>query len=185
MTRQARRATRRARTPAARRAGRHVDVNTGGTAQTASSASAGWIDISSAIVTPRRRIHPHVAKSDMYMWSSMNTWLRSTASRSRYSRPFLMRDRRDRRQQRRHVRLERDRHLVAEAALHAGADGLQEPRRGGRDAERQHRQPYARASRPRSAPSPSSLNQTASSASGSAASSASANDATIRPGSCR
>ncbi len=37
------------------------------------------------MVTPSRRIHAHVVKSDMYMWSSMNTWLRSTDSRSRYS----------------------------------------------------------------------------------------------------
>ncbi len=40
---------------------------------------------SSAIATPRRRIQPQVEKSDMYMWSSTNTWLRSTESRSRYS----------------------------------------------------------------------------------------------------
>ena len=50
-------------------------------ANTASSASAGWIEISSATVTPSRRIHPHVENSDMYMWSSTNTWLRSIASR--------------------------------------------------------------------------------------------------------
>ena len=48
-------------------AGRHVDVSTVGSAKTASSTSAGWIDASSATVTPRRRIHPQVEKSDMYM----------------------------------------------------------------------------------------------------------------------
>ena len=31
------------------------------------------METSSAIVIARRRIHPHVANSDMYMWSSMNT----------------------------------------------------------------------------------------------------------------
>ena len=54
-------------------AGRHVEVSTVGSAKSASSASAGWIETSSAIVTASRRIHPHVVKSDMYMWSSMKT----------------------------------------------------------------------------------------------------------------
>ncbi len=66
-------------------AGRQVEVKTVGSANTASSTSAGWIDISSPIATPRRRIQPQVEKTDMYMWSSTNTWLRSTESRSRYS----------------------------------------------------------------------------------------------------
>ena len=48
-------------------AGRHVDVSTVGSANTASSTSAGWIDASSATVTPRRRIQPQVENSDMYM----------------------------------------------------------------------------------------------------------------------
>jgi len=65
--------------------GRHVDVNTVGSANTASAARAGWIAMSSAITTPRRSIQPHVENSDMYMWSSTNTWLRRTESRSRYS----------------------------------------------------------------------------------------------------
>ncbi len=47
--------------------GRHVDVSAVGIANTPSSSSAGWIDASSAIVTPRRRIQPHVEKTDMYM----------------------------------------------------------------------------------------------------------------------
>jgi hypothetical protein len=64
-------------------AGLHVDVSTVGRANAASRSSAGWIDINSAIVTPRRRIQPQVEKSDMYMWSSTNTWLRSTERRSR------------------------------------------------------------------------------------------------------
>jgi hypothetical protein len=53
--------------------GRHADVATVGSAKAASSARAGWIHTSSPTVTPRRRIHPHVEKSDMYMWSSTNT----------------------------------------------------------------------------------------------------------------
>ena len=48
-------------------AGRHVDVSTVGSANAASSASAGWTDASSAIVMPSRRIQPHVANTDMYM----------------------------------------------------------------------------------------------------------------------
>ena len=50
-------------------------------------------------------------------------------------RAFLMRDRRDRCLQSRDVRLECDRHLVAEAALHARADRAKKPRRRGRQAE--------------------------------------------------
>ena len=48
-------------------AGRHVDVSTVGSANTASRTRAGWIDASSATVTASRRIHPHVENSDMYM----------------------------------------------------------------------------------------------------------------------
>ena len=47
--------------------GRHVDVRTVGTANKPSSTSAGWIDISKAMVTPSRRIQPAVENSDMYM----------------------------------------------------------------------------------------------------------------------
>ena len=65
--------------------GRQVDVSTVGSAKAASRASAGWIDTSSATVTPSRRIQPQVVNSDMYMWSSTKTWLRSIARRSRYS----------------------------------------------------------------------------------------------------
>src|SRR5437867_798423 len=65
--------------------GRHADVSTVGRANAASSASAGWIDTSSATVTPSRRIQPQVVNSDMYMWSSTKTWLRSIARRSRYA----------------------------------------------------------------------------------------------------
>ena len=74
---------RRAPRPRARPPGRQVEVSTVGSANTASSASAGWIDTSSATVTPRRRIQPQVENSDMYMWSSTKTWSRSTESRSR------------------------------------------------------------------------------------------------------
>ena len=66
-------------------AGRQADVTTVGRANRASSSSAGWIDVSRATVTPRRRIQPAVEKTDMYMWSSTKTWSRSTDSRSRSS----------------------------------------------------------------------------------------------------
>ena len=48
---------------------------------------------------------------------------------------LVVRDGRDRRLQPGDVRFERDRHLVAEAPLHARADRAQEPRRRGRHAE--------------------------------------------------
>ena len=38
-----------------------------------------------AIATPRRTIQLQVEKTDMYMWSSTNTWSRSMERRSRYS----------------------------------------------------------------------------------------------------
>jgi hypothetical protein len=66
-------------------AGRQAEVNTVGSANTASSTSAGWIDISSAMATPSRSRKPQVENSDMYMWSSTKIWLRSTESRSRCS----------------------------------------------------------------------------------------------------
>jgi hypothetical protein len=53
--------------------GLHVDVKTVGTAKTARRRSAGWIDTSSASVTPKRRIQPTVENTDMYMWSSTKT----------------------------------------------------------------------------------------------------------------
>ena len=46
--------------------GRHVEVNTVGSANTTSSASAGWIDTSNASVTPSRKIQPQVLKRVTY-----------------------------------------------------------------------------------------------------------------------
>src|SRR6266576_2616523 len=43
------------------------------------------METSRATVMPRRRIQAQVENTDMYMWSSTNTWLRNMASRSRYS----------------------------------------------------------------------------------------------------
>jgi hypothetical protein len=63
-------------------AGRQPDDTTVGSANRTSNASAGFTDMSSATVTTSRRIQPQVEKTDMYMWSSTNTWSRSTASRS-------------------------------------------------------------------------------------------------------
>jgi hypothetical protein len=48
-------------------AGRHVEVITVGTANTAISSSAGCTDASRAIVTASRRIQPSVENTDMYM----------------------------------------------------------------------------------------------------------------------
>ena len=119
--------------------GRQVDVNTVGSANTARSASAGWIDTSNARVTPSRKIQPQVVNSDMYMWSSTKTWLRSTARRSRYSGRSWCSIVASRRQQPRHVRLERDRQPVAEPALGAVADHPQEPGRGRRRSQPERR----------------------------------------------
>ncbi len=66
-------------------AGRQLEVSTVGSANAASSASAGWIDMSSAMVTTSRTIQPAVEKTDRYMWSRTKIWSRSTASRSRWS----------------------------------------------------------------------------------------------------
>ena len=65
--------------------GRQVEVSTAGSANRASSDSAGWMDTSNSTVTASLRIQPQVENNDMYMWSSTNTWSRNTASRSRYS----------------------------------------------------------------------------------------------------
>ena len=151
-------------------------------ARTARAAtSAGWIDTSSATVTPRRRIQPQVENSDMYMWSSTNTWSRSTESRSRYSgRSWCAM-------------------VATDACSRATCDSsaivtwsrkrrctrvltdAQEPGGGGRRAEAERRRPRAAGGRRASTPSPSSLSQSARSASGSAASSDSANDGQQHP----
>ncbi len=47
--------------------GRQVEVKTVGSANTASKASAGWIETRRHKVTTRRRIQPQVVKSDQYM----------------------------------------------------------------------------------------------------------------------
>ena len=93
-------------------------------------------------------------------------------------------DRRHRRLQPRHVRLERDGHLVAEAPLHAGADRAQKPGGGRRHAKADRR--------PLDPPRPvlqhafaQQHSHKASSASGSAASCDSTNDTTISRGSWR
>ena len=52
---------------------------------------------------------------------------------------LMVRDRRDRRLESRDVRLERNGHFVAEAALHSRADDAQEPRGRRRDAKRDRR----------------------------------------------
>ena len=71
----------------------------------------------------------------MKRWSSVNTWSRSTREPVEVLGPFVVLDRRDRRLQRRDVGFERDRDLVAEAALHAREDDAEEPRGRGRRRE--------------------------------------------------
>ena len=65
--------------------GRHNAASAEGTANTPSRSSSGLTQASSAIVKARRSSQASVVNSDMYMWSSTNTWLRSIDSRSRYS----------------------------------------------------------------------------------------------------
>ena len=84
-------------------------------------------------MTPSRRIQPAVENTDMYMWSSVNTWLRSTHEAVEVLGPLVVLDRRHRRLQARDVRLEEDRHAVAEAPLRPVADDLEEPGRGRRE----------------------------------------------------
>src|SRR5216683_4832467 len=43
------------------------------------------MDTSRAMVTASRRIQPRVENTDMYMWSSVKTWSRSSDNRSKYS----------------------------------------------------------------------------------------------------
>ena len=74
---------------------------------------------------------------------------------------LVVRDRRDRRLQPRDVRLERDRHLVAEPPLHARAHRAQEPGRRRRHAEAERRRAARRRGRCPSTPSPSSLSHSA------------------------
>ena len=67
-------------------AGRHVDVNTVGSANTREQQRAP--DGSTPAARSSRRAagsSRSVENSDMYMWSSTKTWLRSIDSRSRYS----------------------------------------------------------------------------------------------------
>ena len=78
-------AARRVPRASARRPGATSTSSTVGSANSASSTSAGWIDASRTSVTTSRSTQPQVENSDMYMWSSTNTWSRSIASRSRYS----------------------------------------------------------------------------------------------------
>ena len=65
-------------------AGRQDEVSTVGSGEQGRAGRApDWIDISSAMVSPSRRIQPSVRNTDMYMWSSTKTCSRSTDSRSR------------------------------------------------------------------------------------------------------
>ena len=65
--------------------GRQDVAATVGIANRTRVTSTGFTLASSATVTPRRRIQPAVANTDMYMWSRVKTCSRSTDSRSRYS----------------------------------------------------------------------------------------------------
>ena len=86
--------------------GRQLAVTTVGSANTTRSTSHGLTDASSTIVTPSRRIHPAVENTDMYMWSSVNTWSRRTLQSVEVLGALVVLDRRHRRLQPRDVRLE-------------------------------------------------------------------------------
>ena len=165
-------------------AGRQLDVSTVGSAHRASSASAGCTDISSATVTPSRRIQPHVENTDMYMWSRTNTWSRRTASRSSSSGRSWWAI------------------VVTDACRRATWPSstivtLSRKRRWTRvPTTRRYQLAVADAARPAAAPStaprscrrtssPSSLSHTAMRASGSAANRDNRKAASSRPGSCR
>ena len=123
----------------ARPPGRHVDVNTVGTANTTSSDQRR--------VNRHQQRHRHAQPQDPPERGEQRHvhvvehehLIAQHGQPIEILRAFLMRDRRDRCLQLRDVRLERDRHLVAEAALHARADGAEKPGRGGRHAEADRR----------------------------------------------
>jgi hypothetical protein len=107
-----------------------VEVNAVGRAKTASRISAGWTDISNAHrddqtqnpTARRKHRHVHVVQHEHLVPQHVE--------QIEIVGPLLMRNRRHRGLQPRDVRLEGDGHLVAEAALHARADGAEEPCRG-------------------------------------------------------
>src|SRR5215472_4204312 len=65
--------------------GRHEVAATVGIANRTSVVSSGLTVARSATVMPRRTTQPAVANTDMYMWSRVKTCSRSTDNRSRYS----------------------------------------------------------------------------------------------------
>jgi hypothetical protein len=165
-------------------AGRQPAVSTVGNANRASNASAGCTDINSAIVTPSRRTQPHVENTDMYMWSSTNTWSRSTANRSSSSGrswcAIVVIDacRRATCPSSAIVTLSRKRRCNRVLTVRSTQVAAAEPASPNEASSSSPRSP-------RITPSPRYLSQTAISASGSAASSDSTNAATSSPGSCR
>ena len=54
-------------------AGRHVDTQNAGRANSINSTSTGWIDASRIAVIARRNSQPSVENSDMNMWSRAKT----------------------------------------------------------------------------------------------------------------
>ena len=112
-----------------------------GSAKTASSASAGWIDISRTTVTPSRSIHAAWSRTATCTCDRARTPDRAGGEPIEVIRSLVVGDGRHRCLQTGHVRFERDRHLVAEAALYPRADRAQEPRGGGRHAEANGRDP--------------------------------------------
>ncbi len=166
-------------------AGRHVEASTVGSANAASSTSAGWIEASSTTVTrepqhPARRReqrHVHVIEHE-HLVAQHREAIEIVGA-------LVVRDGRDRGLEPGDVRFERDGDLVAEAPLHAGADRPEEPGRRHRHAQAERRRAHQPRPAARVTPSPSSMSHSASSASGSAAACDSTSAATIRRGSWR
>src|SRR5947207_9750257 len=140
--------------------------------------------MSSATVTPSRRIQPQVENTDMYMWSSTNTWSRSTARRSSssgrswWAMVATLACSRATCPSSAIVTLSRNRRCTRVLTVRRNQVAAADPARPKEAPSRSARLPLR-------TPSPSSLSQTAMSASGRAASNDSRNAAISRPGSCR
>src|SRR5262249_10792636 len=164
--------------------GRQDVAATVGIANRTSVISTGFTLASRTTVTPRRRIQPAVEKTDMYMWSRVKICSRSTDSRSRYSgrswcaiveMPAWSRATWDSRAM---VTLSRKRRWILVDTVASSQVATADT--ASATAANQSRPGLCWIS-----PSPSSVNQTASSASGNAAARARTNDTPISAGSQR
>ena len=125
-------------------AGRQVELRTGGTANTTSRISSGEMLASSTTVTPTRTIQPIVLSSDMYMWSSTNTWVRRTDEPVEVVAALVVLQPDDTRLEPCDVGLQRDRHPIAEPPGEAVGQDLEQPGQRAGDGDRADHHPHQR-----------------------------------------